>query len=162
VSLVVRPLDGDDALALLDLIDGLADYEKLARPDAAARERLINDAFANPPRFHALIADLDGTPVGYAMYFFTYSSFQARPTLYLEDIFVLPDQRGAGAGIALFRAVAAEAVRQGCGRMEWQVLAWNEPSIKFYERLGARHLDGWLPFRLDGEALQAFGAGRSP
>jgi GNAT superfamily N-acetyltransferase len=95
------------------------------------------------------------------MYFFTYSSFQARPTLYLEDIFVLPDQRGAGAGIALFRAVAAEAVRQGCGRMEWQVLAWNEPSIKFYERLGARHLDGWLPFRLDGEALQAFGAGRS-
>jgi GNAT superfamily N-acetyltransferase len=135
----------------LDLVDALADYEKLARPDAAARERLETDALAG--RFSLLLGELHGTVVGYAVHFPTYSTFRALPSLYLEDLFVLPDVRGKGVGIALFRAVAAEAVRQGCGRMEWQVLSWNEPSIKFYERLGARQLDRWLPFRLDGDAL---------
>jgi GNAT superfamily N-acetyltransferase len=89
--------------------------------------------------------------------FLSYSTFLARPSLYLEDIFVLPEARGKGAGIALFRAVAHEAVRLSCGRMEWQVLSWNVPSIQFYERLGARHLDGWLPLRLDGQALAQIG-----
>jgi GNAT superfamily N-acetyltransferase len=153
VSVSVRPLQPGDAPRFLELIDGLADYEKLHRPDAAARERLITDAFANPPRFEALLADVDGVVVGYAMYFFTYSSFLARPSLYLEDIFVLPEFRGHGAGLALFRACARDAVARACGRMEWQVLSWNEPSIRFYERLGARQLETWLPFRLDGEAL---------
>jgi GNAT superfamily N-acetyltransferase len=153
VSVQVRSLGREDAPRLLELIDGLADYEKLARPDAAARERLVADAFANPPRFHTLVAEVDRTVVGYAIYFFTYSTFLASSSLYLEDIFVLPERRGLGAGMALFRACAAEAVRQGCGRMEWQVLSWNEPSIRFYERLGARHLDDWLPFRLDNLAL---------
>jgi GNAT superfamily N-acetyltransferase len=155
VSLAVRPLARADLPALLDLIDGLADYEKLTRPDAEARTRLATDAFAEPPPFHVLLAEVDGTPVGYAFYFFTYSTFLARPTLYLEDIFVLPDWRGHGAGIALFRACTRAAVDRGCGRMDWQVLSWNEPSIRFYERLGARHLDAWLPFRLDAEALAA-------
>jgi GNAT superfamily N-acetyltransferase len=157
VSVIVRSLAATDAEQLLGLIDGLADYEKLPRPDPAARERLLADALSEPPRFHTLLADSDGQITGYAIFFFTYSTFRARPSLYLEDIFVVPDQRGRGAGLALFRAVAAEAVRQGCSRMEWQVLAWNEPSIKFYERLGARHMDDWLPFRLDGQALQAVG-----
>jgi GNAT superfamily N-acetyltransferase len=93
--------------------------------------------------------------VGYAIYFFTYSTFRARPTLYLEDVFVIPQQRGQGAGVALFRACAREAVAQSCARMEWQVLSWNRPSIEFYQRLGARHLEDWLPFRLDDEALLA-------
>jgi GNAT superfamily N-acetyltransferase len=155
VTLTIRPLAEPDVPALLDLIDGLADYEKLERPDAAARERLAADAFADPPRFHVLLAEVDGNPVGYAFYFFTYSTFLARPTLYLEDIFVLPEWRGHGAGVGLFRACAREAVQRGCGRMDWQVLSWNEPSIKFYERLGARHLDTWLPFRLDSAALGA-------
>jgi len=156
-NVVVRPLVAADTPRLLALIDGLADYEKLARPDAAARQRLAADAVAEPPRFRTLLAEVDGVVVGYAIYFFTYSTFSARPTLYLEDIFVQPEQRGRGAGLALFRACARAAVAQGCARIEWQVLSWNEPSIEFYKRLGARQLGDWLPFRLDGEALNAFG-----
>lgn len=153
----VRPLTLQDVPRLLELIDGLADYEKLARPDTAARQRLAADATADPPRFRTLLGEVDGQVVGYAIYFFTYSTFLARPTLYLEDIFVLPGSRGGGAGIALFRACAREAVANECARMEWQVLAWNAPSIGFYERLGARQNADWLPFRLDGEALRAVG-----
>lgn len=152
-TLNIRPVTAADLPRLLELIDGLADYEKLARPDAAARARLAADAVAERPRFWALLAEIDGDAVGYAMYFFTYSSFLARATLYLEDVFVVPEWRGHGAGLALFRACAAEAVAQGCGRMDWHVLSWNEPSIKFYERLGARQLDEWLPFRLDATEL---------
>jgi GNAT superfamily N-acetyltransferase len=162
VSVVVRPLAAQDLARLLELIDGLADYERLARPDAAARKRLADHTLASPPRVHTLLAEVDGDVVGYAMYFFTYSSFRAQPSLYLEDIFVLPEWRGRGAGLAMFRACAAEAVRQECGRMEWQVLSWNEPSIRFYEQLGARHLDDWLPFRLDGEPLARVGTGDTP
>jgi GNAT superfamily N-acetyltransferase len=157
MSAVVRKLEQADVPRLLELIDGLADYEKLARPDAAARERLAADATADPPRFSTLLAEIDGNVIGYAIYFFTYSSFRARPTLYLEDIFVLSESRGQGAGIGLFRACAREAVAQGCARMEWQVLAWNAPSIEFYKRLGARHQADWQPFRLDDEALLAIG-----
>jgi GNAT superfamily N-acetyltransferase len=157
VSPLVRELRPADVPRLLELIDGLADYEKLARPDVAARERLAADATAHPPRFRTLLAEVDGELVGYAIYFFTYSTFRARPTLYLEDVFVLPERRGQGAGVALFRECAHQAVLNECARMEWQVLAWNAPSIAFYERLGARHLAGWLPFRLDDDALRAVG-----
>ncbi len=157
MTLNVRSLQAGDVPSLLELIDGLADYEKLPRPDAAARERMAADALRKPPRFSSLLAEVDGQVIGYAIYFFTYSTFRARPTLYLEDIFVLPERRGQGAGVALFRACAREAVSQGCARMEWQVLAWNEPSIEFYKRLGARQLGDWLPFRLDDESLLAVG-----
>jgi GNAT superfamily N-acetyltransferase len=157
LSASVRPLESRDVPRLLDLIDGLADYEKLARPDAEARERLARDAASG--RFQTLLAELDGQVVGYAIYFFTYSTFLARPTLYLEDIFVLPECRGRGAGKALFRACAAEAVRLECGRMEWQVLDWNQPSIDFYERAGARLQKEWIPCRLTGEALHKVAEG---
>jgi GNAT superfamily N-acetyltransferase len=157
VTLLVRKLRPPDVPRLLALIDGLADYEQLARPDADARDRLAADSTADPPRFSTLLAEIDEEVVGYAIYFFTYSTFRARPTLYLEDVFVLPERRGQGAGVALFRACAREAVAHACARMEWQVLAWNTPSIEFYERLGARHLADWLPFRLDDEALLAIG-----
>lgn len=157
MSLVIRELRPDDLPNLMRLIDGLADYEKLPRPDAEARQRLAVDALGKPPRFFTLLAEVDGEIVGYAIYFFTYSSFRARPSLYLEDVFVLAERRGQGAGVGLFRACAREAVANKCARMEWQVLSWNEPSIKFYERLGARHLADWLPFRLDDEALLAVG-----
>jgi GNAT superfamily N-acetyltransferase len=153
----IRSLRPDDVPRLLELIDGLADYERLPRPDAAAHARLAADALGNPPRFWTLLAELNGEIVGYAIYFFTYSTFQARPTLYLEDVFVLPERRGAGAGVALFRACARQAVEHNCARMEWQVLSWNEPSIVFYRRLGARHLEAWLPFRLDDQQLLAVG-----
>lgn len=155
MSVVVRALEASDIPRLLDLIDGLADYEKLARPDADARHRLAADALADPPRFQSLLAEIDGQVVGYAIYFFTYSTFRARPSLYLEDVFVLPEWRGHGAGVALFRACARAAVKLDCARMEWQVLSWNEPSIQFYRRLGARHLEDWLPFRLDDDALRS-------
>jgi len=155
VSLEIRHIVEADLPAVLDLIDGLADYEKLPRPDAAARDRLAADAFADPPRFHVLVADARGTLIGYAFYFYTYSTFLARPTLYLEDIFVLPEWRGQRAGIALFRACTRAAVERGCGRMDWQVLTWNQPSIDFYKRLGARQMDDWYSFRLDGSALAA-------
>lgn len=158
MTVLVRALQPTDVPRLLDLIDGLADYEKLPRPDAQARQRLATDALADPPRFQSLLAEVDGQIVGYAIYFFTYSTFRARPTLYLEDVFVLPEWRGHGAGVALFRACAREAVGLGCARMEWQVLSWNEPSIAFYRRLGARHLEDWLPFRLDDEALLSVGS----
>jgi GNAT superfamily N-acetyltransferase len=154
MSVTVRSLDVADTPRLLELIDGLADYEQLARPDAEARMRLARDATSDPPRFHVLLSEVDGLVVGYAIYFFTYSSFLARPTLYLEDIFVLPRFRGHGAGIGLFRECVRQAIAEACGRMEWQVLSWNTPSIEFYQRLGARHQDGWLPFRLDSEALR--------
>ena len=161
-EITVRPAGPADLPAFLALVDGLADYERLPRPDAEARGRLAADAFGQTPRFNLLLAELDGAVVGYAAWFPTYSTFLARPTLYLEDIFVLPQMRGRGAGLALFRACAAEAVRRQCGRMDWQVLSWNEPSIGFYQRLGARRLDDWVPFRLDGEALAAVAASGAP
>ncbi|HEU4700180.1 MAG TPA: GNAT family N-acetyltransferase [Gemmatimonadales bacterium] len=146
-----------DVPVFLDLVDALADYEQLARPDAAARERLVRDGFGPQPRFRVLLALVDGAPAGYAFFFETYSSFLARPTMYLEDLFVRPEARGRGAGLALIRAVAREAVARECGRMEWTVLTWNRLAIDFYERLGARPLEEWRTWRLDGDALGAFG-----
>ena len=154
----VRGLTAADIEPFLDLVDGLADYERLPRPETAARERLAQDALSDPPRFSVLLADVDGQVVGYAVYFFTYSTFLARPSLYLEDLFVTPAARGTGAGIGLFRACAAEAVRNDCGRMEWQVLSWNTPSIEFYRRLGARRLEDWHGYRLDQAGLAAIAA----
>lgn len=160
VRVHVRPPTPADVPRFLELVDALADYEKLPRPDPAARERLAADALTQPPRFELLLAELalphtwqEREIVGYAVFFLTYSTFLARPTLYLEDLFVRPEARGRGAGVALFRACAAEAVRRGCGRMEWTVLDWNTPAIEFYRAKGARHLADWLPFRLDGEPL---------
>ena len=161
MSVLVRRLAADDVPRLLELIDALAEYERLDPPDGAARARLAADATAETPRFFTLLAEVDGLVVGYAIYFFTYSTFNARASLYLEDLFVLPQSRGRGAGIALFRACVRQALADGCGRMEWQVLSWNQPSIDVYRRLGARQLDQWLPFRLDGEALER-AADRSP
>lgn len=151
----VRPARREDAPALLDLVDALADYEKLPRPDAGARERLVRDGFGPTPRFQLLIGERAGAPAGYALFFETYSSFLARPTLYLEDLFVHPDHRKSGLGLALFRAVAGEAVRRECGRMEWAVLTWNRLAIDFYERQGAVAMEDWSTFRLAGDALAA-------
>ena len=165
---VVRPLAPADLPVFLDLIDALADYEQLPRPEEDARERLAQDALpANrsgeirPARFEALLAEVGGAVVGYAVYFMTYSTFLARPSLYLEDIFVRPESRGAGAGRALFQACAQEAVWRECGRMEWVVLDWNTPAIEFYERRGARRLGEWHTYRLDGEALGSAAIGAS-
>ena len=137
-----------DAPALLTLIDALAEYEKLEPPDAAAKRRLINDLGGERPRFEAFLAEIDGRAVAYAFIFETYSSFLALPTLYLEDIFVLPEYRKLKIGIAIFKALVAEAHRRGCGRMEWTVLDWNTLAIDFYKKVGARHMKEWHLFRL--------------
>jgi GNAT superfamily N-acetyltransferase len=144
----VRKLRPADVPRLLDLIDGLADYEKLDRPLPAARERIARDAVGRGRKFRTLLAEVDGAVVGYAIYFFTYSTFRGLPTLYLEDIFVQPEHRGRGAGRALFETCRREAKRFGCGRMEWTVLDWNAPAIEFYRRSGATLLEEWRLCRL--------------
>jgi GNAT superfamily N-acetyltransferase len=147
-SVIVRPATAADAETILALVRGLADYEKLAPPDAAAQHRLIRDLFSVPPRIQAYLGEYNGQPVGYAFVFETYSSFLALPTLYLEDIFVLPEYRNKKVGYRLFVAMVREAYRRGCGRMEWSVLDWNQLAISFYKRLGARHMQEWQLFRL--------------
>jgi GNAT superfamily N-acetyltransferase len=154
VECVIREATAGDAKVLLGLIDALADYEHLPRPDAAARVRLAGHGFGTTqPYFRALLAERAGRPVGYAIWFLTYSTFVARPTLYLEDIFVLPEERGGGVGEALMRRLAGLALEQGCGRMEWQVLDWNKLARGFYQRLGARRLEEWLPYRLTEDEI---------
>jgi GNAT superfamily N-acetyltransferase len=167
--ITVRAARRDDAPALLALVDALADYEQLDRPDAAARARLVADGFHREPRrFEALLAVARGdepgeeheAPVGYAIFFETYSSFLARPTLYIEDLFVLPERRERGAGAALFARLAREAVDRDCGRMEWVVLDWNRLAKDFYERRGGRHLAEWQTYRLTREQLEGLTTNR--
>ncbi len=143
-----------DVPAFIGLIEALADYERLPPPDDGARARLAADAVSHPPRFRVLLAERDELVVGYALFFETYSTFLARPTLYLEDIFVLPDHRHQGVGRALMGAVVREAIARDCGRVEWQVLTWNQPSVRFYQRLGAAPLDDWRGFRLTADQFR--------
>ena len=149
---VRRAVPGDGPV-ILTLVDALAEYEKLARPDADARERLLNDLFGSSPRLESHLGEADGVTAGYAFVFETYSSFLARPTLYLEDLFVLPAFRGKKVGSALFRAMVALARERRCGRMEWTVLDWNTLAKDFYDRLGAHHLKEWELYRLLPEQM---------
>jgi GNAT superfamily N-acetyltransferase len=142
----------------LRLIRGLAEYERLAHEVEATTARLRGHGFGRRPYFEALICVRGREAIGFALYFFTYSTFLARPTLYLEDLFVVPAERGRGAGTALFAAVARIAIRRGCGRLEWAVLDWNAPAIRFYERLGARPRREWVLTRLTGAALRRLAA----
>lgn len=150
---VVRPATMADAAQLLELVDALADYERLERPGADARQRMVRDGLGERARVSVILACEDERAVGYALFFETYSSFLALPSLYLEDLFVRPDARGRRHGLRLFQAVAAEAVRRGCGRMEWNVLKWNQLAIAFYQRLEAEPLTDWQMYRLEGDRL---------
>lgn len=132
------------------LVCALADYEQLERPSADAIERLRHDAFSERPRYEAFLRlDDSNNAVGYAIIFETYSSFLALPTMYLEDLFVLPESRQHGHGKALFEHVRALAHERGCGRMDWTVLDWNQLAREFYHRSGAMHLTEWLLYRLE-------------
>jgi GNAT superfamily N-acetyltransferase len=137
-----------DAPIILDLMRGLAEYEGLSHDFHATLPRLRRDGFGRRPHFQTLICWRRRVPVG-----FTYSTFLARPTLYLEDLYVRPDHRGQGAGKALLAAVARIAVKKGCGRMEWAVLRVNTPAIRFYHRLGAGLRKEWILTRLQGDPL---------
>ncbi len=150
----IEKVTSDNFDKLLGLIIALAEFEKLAPPDREAQMRLRNDCFAKQPKFESYLGFFDGTAVGYVIIFETYSSFLAKPTLYLEDLFVLPEYRKQGIGYNLIQFLVRLALERGCGRMEWQVLDWNENAIKFYDRLGASHLSGWYPYRLTEEELQ--------
>ncbi len=138
---------------LIELTEELAHFEHLDPPDEGAKRRLRDHALSPDPPFEAFVHYLDGRPVGYITYYFTYSTFLAMPTLFLEDIFVLEEFRNRGIGKALFLFCAKEALARGCGRMEWSVLTWNKSAIQFYERMGGERL-GWYFYRLDEAGLE--------
>jgi GNAT superfamily N-acetyltransferase len=149
---------GDEGV-LLQLIRGLADYERLL-PDVVTTEELLRQhLFGARPSAEALLARVQSEPVGFALYFTNFSTFLGRPGLYLEDLFVLPEHRGRGYGARLFRRVAQIALERECGRMEWSVLDWNEPALDFYLRMGAQPMSEWTVQRLTGEALRQAASG---
>jgi GNAT superfamily N-acetyltransferase len=150
------PADGETLLAL---IDGLAAYEKLTPPDAAGKQRFLEDLARDPPRFGVFIAEVDGQAVGYSVYFEIYSTFLVRAKLYMEDLFVHPDHRSTGAGFALIRALTDEAVRRDCAAIEWECLDWNRLAIDFYERIGGRIDPKWLRYSMDEAAIRQLAAG---
>lgn len=153
--MTIRAATRDDMPRVLALVQELADYEKLEGPDAAAQARLVADAFETG-RIQAWVAEEAGGIVGYALTFEAYSSFRARPILYLEDLYVTPARRQAGLGTAFLARLAAEARRRGCARMAWTALDWNTPARRFYEKLGAT--SGWVYYNLEGEALERLAA----
>ncbi|MET3009973.1 GNAT family N-acetyltransferase [Stenotrophomonas koreensis] len=159
-GLVLRPATAADAGLILRFIIELAVYEK--EPDAVVTDQdgIAASLFGQGATARALIAELDAEPVGYAVWFASYSTWLGRNGLYLEDLYVTPEMRGRGVGKAILRQLAALAVAQGCGRMEWSVLDWNAPAIAFYESVGARPQSEWTVFRLTGDALSTFAAGR--
>jgi len=153
-GLTIRRGTRRDVPTILALIRGLAEYERLLPKMKATAARIRHHGFGRRPYFETLICRRGARPVGFALYFFTYSTFVGRPSLYLEDLFVLPQERGYGAGKALLRALAKIAVKRRCGRMEWAVLDWNRPAIRFYERLGARLRKEWILTRITGAPLR--------
>jgi GNAT superfamily N-acetyltransferase len=149
----IRKARRGDSKKFLNLVADLAKFERLAPPSAAGKRRLTDDVFKNK-RINLFVASEGDRLVGYALYFYTYSSFLAKPTLYLEDLFVQKEYRKLGIGFGLFQRCAAEATEKGCGRMEWAVLTWNSKALKFYESLGARRLSDWYVYRLNKEGLR--------
>ncbi|HEU0054223.1 MAG TPA: GNAT family N-acetyltransferase [Longimicrobium sp.] len=152
-SLSIRPATEADAPLILAFIRELAEYERLAHEVVATEDGLRETLFGARAYAEVLIAEVDGAPAGFALFFHNYSTFLGRPGLYLEDLFVRPEHRGRGVGRALLAHLARTAVERGCGRLEWWVLDWNEAAIRFYRSLGARAMDEWTVFRLTGDAL---------
>jgi GNAT superfamily N-acetyltransferase len=152
---VLRMATAEDVPTLLGFIRDLAAYERLEDEVLATEADLDQSLFGTPARAEALLAELDGKPVGFAVWYYNFSTFRGRHGLFLEDIFVDPAHRGAGIGRAIFRFLAQRAIAQGCARMDWDVLNWNSTAIRFYRSLGAHPLDGWTRQRLTGRALEA-------
>ena len=147
MKIKIRKAKKSDSKEIIRLINELAKFEKLAPPTLSAKKRLINDAFGRNPLFFVLLAEAEGSIVGYAFYFFTYSSFKARKTLYLEDIFVTESMRRFGVGKLFFKEMLKIAKAEKCARMEWCVLDWNVNAINFYDKLGAKPLKEWIYYR---------------
>jgi GNAT superfamily N-acetyltransferase len=157
LSIRIRPAAAGDAALIVELIKELALYEKLEDEVVATAADIVRDLFGPSPRVFCDIAEADGAPVGFALWFYTYSTFLGRHGIWLEDLFVRPEARGRGAGKALLAALARRCVEQGLGRLEWSVLDWNTPSIDFYRSQGAALLDEWKHCRLEGDGLQRLG-----
>jgi len=155
----IRNAIADDVDEIHRLISELAVYERLAHEAVATASQIRRHGFGRRRYFETLICRRGRDPIGFALYFFTYSTFLGRPTLYLEDLFVLPEERGRGAGRALLGELARIATRRGCGRMEWAVLDWNTPSIRFYQKLGAKLRRQWILTRLTGAPLSRLARG---
>jgi GNAT superfamily N-acetyltransferase len=150
----IRPATVADVPTILDLIRELATYERAPNQVTATEEGLVDVLFGKKPAAEVLLAFENKQPVGFAVYFFNFSTWLGRPGLYLEDLFVRPEQRGKGYGRALLIALARIARDRGCGRMEWAVLDWNEPAIEFYHKLGAKPMDEWTVFRLARDGIE--------
>lgn len=158
-DLHLRPAAIEDVPQILAYIAELAVFEELADQAVATEDLLAEQLFGARPAAEVVMAEVDGAPAGFALYFHSFSTFLGRRGLYLEDLFVRPSFRGRGVGRALMVHLAGLAVERGCGRFEWSVLDWNEGAIRFYRSLGAVGLDGWTVQRLDGDALRALGTG---
>ena len=154
MAITIRPATRADAGQILTFIRALATYER--EPDAvtATEEDLLRHGFGESPYYSCLIAEQDGATVGFALYFFDYSTWLGQPGLYLEDLFVPPEFRGLGIGKALLQRVAAIALEKGCPRLKWEVLDWNTPAIDFYRAMGAEFQDEWRNVRVSGDALR--------
>jgi GNAT superfamily N-acetyltransferase len=151
----LRPATREDVPVILSLVRELATYERAPEAVSATEADFLRDGFGPEPRFKAIVAEWDGEPAGFALWFFNWSTWLGRPGLYLEDLYVRPRLRRNGIGKALLLELARIAVAEGCGRFQWQVLDWNEPAIEFYRSLGGEILREWLTVRVEGEALRA-------
>ncbi len=145
---LIRPAEPEDVAEVMRLVRALAEYEKLSHMVVGTEAQLHQALFGPRPAAEALVAEREGRAVGFALFFTTFSTFLCKPGILLEDVFVEPAHRGLGIGKALLKELAALAVERGCGRLEWHVLDWNEPSIRFYESLGAKLLKEWILVRM--------------
>jgi len=159
VTLLIRDAVAADAPTILRFIRELAIYENAEHEVKATVESITASIFGDGSVTSALICEREGQPIGFAVWFLSYSTWLSRNGLYLEDLYVTPDARGSGAGKALLKRLAAIAVEKGCGRFEWSVLDWNEPAIRVYQAIGAEAQDEWVRYRLSGDALKAFASG---
>ena len=154
--IMIRAAQKQDAPVILQFIKDLAAYEKALEEVVADVAQIEQSLFVESPKAFALIAEEDGEPIGFAVYFFSYSTWLGQYGLYLEDLYVTPQARGHGAGLALMKKLADIAVKNQCSRFEWSVLDWNDPAIQFYKSIGAEPKNEWVGYRLAGAALNAF------
>ena len=155
-DLIIEPIKNSNFDEFFNLIVNLAEYEKLTRPDENAKVRLKKHGLSKKPKYEAYVGKIEGKYVGYIIFFMTYSSILAKPTLYLEDIFVLKEYRCMGVGQKLFSFIVSKAKERDCGRIEWHVLDWNQTAIKFYEKNNAKHISNWLFYRLTSDKFNDF------
>ena len=159
MSVQIRPAVPSDAPQILAFITELADYERARHEVIAGVADIERSLFSEGATAHGLMCSRDGVPIGFAVFFFSYSTWLGSNCLYLEDLYITPEQRGGGAGKQLLRHLAKIACDNDCGRFEWSVLEWNEPAIQFYKSLGAQPQEEWVKYRMDGAVLRAFAQG---